>query len=668
MRRSICYCEPSVASAGEINTWKFIYTPATKLPKGARLKFDLMSQGRPIDWESPEINLRKSANVIYMRAGEGKPIAAKEVEVPERFEPQYEFVLPEAVSAGTNIVITIGSAKDKPNTFEKNGSQTQLTSQRRRPFLLYIDPTGKGRFGEPEMFHMDIKGSTLCNIKILAPSFVMKNRRFDIVVRFEDEFGNLTCDAPEDTLIDLSYENIRENLNWKLFVPETGFLTVPNLYFNEEGVFTICLRDTATDKKYFSSPIKCFAENDKQLFWGLLHGESERYDSTENVESCLRHMRDERGLHFYGLSPFESAEETPNEIWKTCVQNAIEFDEADRFTTFIGCQWSGKNGDEGLRHFIYTKEAKQIIRKKEAKYNTLSKLYKTFSPKDLLSVPTFSMGKGRAYDFKHHNPEFERVVEIYNAWGSSEQTKKDGNQTPINGPGRKGTKEAAEGSIQQALKDNCRFGFIAGGLDDRGIYSDFFDNGQDQYHPGLTAIVAKEHSRASLAEAIQKRSCYATTGERIIVGFSIANVSMGEEVSTAQKHGLLFNRHITGYVAGSSPIAKLEIIRNGTVIATLSSETYHLDFAFDDSEPLEKILLKSKDKKPPFVYYYIRVTQADGHMAWASPIWIDFEPRKVVAKPQPKKPAQPAPVEEIDFDIDDDDDDEIDDLDDELED
>ena len=24
-------------------------------------------------------------------------------------------------------------------------------------------------------------------------------------------------------------------------------------------------------------------------------------------------------------------------------------------------------------------------------------------------------------------------------------------------------------------------------------------------------------------------------------------------------------------------------------------------------------------------YYYVRVTQVDGHRAWSSPIWIDFE-------------------------------------------
>src|SRR6202035_2352412 len=123
-----------------------------------------------------------------------------------------------------------------------NMAQTYV--QRRRPFYLYVDPTGKGHYQEPEVFTMDIRGGDLKLIRILTPSFVTRNKRFDVIVRFEDEFGNLTSTAPDDTLIELSHEHLRENLNWKLFVPETGFITLPNLYFNEPGVYTITLRNS----------------------------------------------------------------------------------------------------------------------------------------------------------------------------------------------------------------------------------------------------------------------------------------------------------------------------------------------------------------------------------------------------------------------------------------
>lgn len=632
MRRSICYCEPNQAIAGEINTWKFLYTTAVNLPKGTLFRFDLMSDGREIDWELPDTNPKKSANVIYAKLENGKTIPAKEVEIPNTYAPQYEFELPTKIEAGGTFTIIVGSSKLTDKLQAKNGTAAQTYSQRRRPFLLYIDLTGKRHFEEPEIFSMDIRGNVLSKINILTPSFVTRNKRFDIIVRFEDEFGNLTSYAPEGTLIELTYENLRENLNWKLFVPETGFIALPNLYFNDTGTYTIQLTNATAKETFRSSPIKCFNENERNLFWGLLHGESVRVDSTENIESCLRHFRDEKALNFFASSCFENPEETPNDIWKLIGQNISDFDEGERFATMLGFQWQGTSKTEGLRQFIFAKDNKQLLRKKDSKNSSLKKIYKSNSPKDLLSIPCFTMGKGMEFDFKDFQPEFERVVEIYNSWGSSECTKKDGNPRPIKGPPKKGVQESAEGSLVQALLKNKRFGFVAGGLDDRGAYANFFDEDQEQYSPGLTAIIAPEYSRASLYDALYRRSCYATTGEKIIVGLYLAGVPMGEETNTLDKHGLNINRHLSGYVAGTTKLKTIEIIRNGKPIQTFKPDDYHYEYSYDDMTPLLDATIDAKDSNPPFVFYYLRVTQEDGHMAWSSPIWVDYIPGKPLSK------------------------------------
>lgn len=668
MRRSICFCEPQNARAGEVTTWKFIYTPSTNLPKGTKIKFDLMSKGRDLDWQIPSSNLKKTENVIYAKLDNGKIIQAKEIEAKDSITPEYEFVLPSQIDSGDSFTVVVGSPKEEEDS--DAGTRAQTNAQRRRSFLIYVDTTGKGNYGEPEVFSMDIRGNVLATIKVLTPSFVARNKRFDVIVRFEDEFGNLTSYAPDETLIELSHEHLRENLNWKLFVPETGFISLPNLYFNEPGVYTIRLLNTHTKETFQSSPIRCFPDNPKHLFWGLIHGESERIDSTENIESCLRHIRDEKALNFFACSPFESAEETSNDTWKMIVQNTLEFDEADRFSTFIGCQWDGVAGEEGVRQLLFTKDQKQIIRKKDPKYTSLKKIYKSFNPKELIAIPTFTMGKGYDYNFNDFDPEYERVVEIYNAWGSSECTKKEGNLRPISCPGKKGVQETPDGSVQRALNKNLRFGFVAGGLDDRGIYADFFEGDQTQYSPGLTAIICDEHTRSALAEALYNRSCYATTGERIILGLSLAGHPMGSEVSTAQKHGLLVNRHLSGYVAGTKKIKSIEIIRNGKVIHTINPDGYNIDFTYDDMIALEKVTIDAKDKKPPFVYYYLRILQEDGHMAWSSPIWVDYVPTAPVRKAVPVKGAKALKkiIEEVeeeveeeeeedDFDFDDDEED-----------
>lgn len=659
MRRSICYCEPAQALAGEVCTWKFIYTTSSALPKGTRLKFDMQSKGRDIDWQIPTSNLKKGQNVIYAYLDNGKILQVKEVDTPNSVLPSYEFSLPSAIEVGGNITIAIGSPKDKDKN-KSNGTKAQTYSQRRRSFLLYIDPSGKGHYHDPEVFSLDIKGNVLKTLRILTPSYVTRNKRFDVIVRFEDDYGNLTSLAPDDTLIQLSHEHLRENLNWKLFIPETGFISLPNLYFNEPGIYTLSLLNTQTKQVFKSPPIKCFGESSKILFWGILHGESERVDSTENIENCLRHFRDDRAMNFFASSPFENAEETSNDTWKFILQNIQEFDEADRFTTFLGFQWAGESPSEGIRQIIYLKDSKQLLRKKDPKYNTLKKIYKTFSPKEMISIPCFTMGKGFEYDFEDFNPDFERLVEIYNSWGSSECTQKEGNIIPIGGISKKGIQASAEGSILAALKKNLRFGFIAGGLDDRGSYEGFYENAQEQYPPGFTAIIATEHTKAALAEALYNRSCYATTGERILMGFYIAGHSMGSEIHTGEKQGLLVNRHISGFVAGTSNLQKVEIVRNGEVIKTFECNDYTLDFEFDDMVPLSSATIKLKDNKPPFVFYYLRVVQEDGHMAWSSPIWIDLVPPQPLTKLAAKRPAKPAPVA-LNFDEEDEEEEEEDD-------
>lgn len=632
MPRSICYCEPSHAFAGEKKNWNFIYIPAATLPKGTGLKFDPQSKGRTIDWEIPSVDLKGDSGVIYAVMGNKKLLPAREVFPADQLCPQYEFILPSALNAGEEFKIVIGSKEEDPSKQEDGAIRAQTIAQRRRSFLLFVGAPGKTQYGEPEVFSMDVRGGKLEHIRVLAHSFVAKNKRFDLIVRFEDKYGNLTNHAPSDTVVELSHEHLRENLKWRLFVPETGFITLPNLYFNEEGVYTIVLKNPATDQLFRSPPIKCFPDNNKHLFWGLLHGESERFDATENIESCLRHFRDDKAYNFYAVSPFENQEETPNDMWKLITQNVADFNEDERFSSLLGFQWQGDNKTEGLRLFVHPKDNKALLRKKDPKYSSLKKIYKSLSPKELISIPSFTMGKGSEFNFDHYDPDFERVVEIYNAWGSSEMSKKEGNPRPISTLDGKGIQESAEGSIQKALLRNCRFGFVAGGLDDRGLYGELYDSDQIQYSPGLTAIIAPTYSREALIEALYQRSCYATTGERIIVGLSLAGVSMGKETSTADKPGLTVNRHLSGYVAGSCNLKSIEVIRNGEVIHTFYPKTYFLDFTYDDMVPLETVAIEGGSGKPRFIYYYLRATQEDGHMAWGSPIWVDYIPLASLSK------------------------------------
>jgi hypothetical protein len=66
-------------------------------------------------------------------------------------------------------------------------------------------------------------------------------------------------------------------------------------------------------------------------------------------------------------------------------------------------------------------------------------------------------------------------------------------------------------------------------------------------------------------------------------------------------------------VEGTGPIDRIEVIKNNTFVHTDRPKGSSASFEFRDN-----------DVKPGQSYYYVRVEQAAGQLAWSSPIWVDF--------------------------------------------
>ncbi len=629
MRRSIAYTEPKFALAGQRNHWKFVYTAAAHLPKGAKLKFDMLSKGKAYEWELPSVADKPKGNILSLELPNQEIAFPKALFTEEDPCATYEFTLPVEVKAEETLIFHLGSHPEKID--KAHGNRAQCYLQRKRPFRLSLDPKGKGDYKEIETFSIDIRGNKLANVRPLIPSMVSRNQRFDITLRFEDEYGNLTNNAPENTLIELSYAQLRDNINWKLFVPETGFIILPNLYFNEVGNYRLQLKNLSTKQTFFSHPIRCVDQSSRSIYWGSFHDTLGRFNPMKEIESHLRYARDEKAWQFFGLSPFETDSST-SENWKIAQQQITEFNEEDRFSAFLGSQWVGQSPEEGMRQLIYLKDAKPLIRKKDTKSSTLKKIHRSHSPKELLSIPTMTMAKGMHTNFENHFAELEPVVEIYNAWGSSECAAKEGNLYPHKS--KKGLSEAKEGSIRDALNNNHRFGFIAGGRDHRGPCA-LLNKDQVEYTPGITAIIAQSHSRDGLIQALHKRSSFATTGARMLIDLEIAQMPVGSMLSTKTKPGLAYNRHIQGYAVGTAPLKEVILIRNGKVYKSFELEGDTFEFTLDDQMPYKECTLPTTEGTP-FMYYYLRATQADNHTAWASPIWIDFPVSETLKKTKKK--------------------------------
>ena len=607
MTRAQCITDSRPFTAGQPAPLNLTYISETALPKGTMIRLSLESRRVPFGFFASD-----KAHIVLENAKINQDKSSSETDLI--------FKLGAAVSEGEPITFHI--AEVTPPKF----------SQRRYPILIYVDPKGKGLFKdiEPDAFYIDVKGGPLAQISVRTHAIVVaRNERFDIFVRYEDQFGNVTALAPEDTRIQISHHNPRkDSLSWQLFVAENGVTPIYQLYFSEIGNYAYELTIVGKGVTFKSDPIRCIPTVPFHYYAGLLSGDPEKPSAKSSAESIFRYFRDELCYHFYGLAPFESqlsssledVEPIIFENWKQVEAAVAAHNEDGRFSSLLSFYWLGEPETEGMRLIVYGKDHKPLLSQSDGKYNTLKKLYKHHTKGDLLSIPVLSGTKPFSCHFEDWNPDFERVIEIYNSFGSMEGASWDNSRAPQT---KSKDFKDDKGSVITALNRGCRFGFVAGGHISRGACLSIESKVAHQ-SPGLTIILAAEETRQSFFEALIARRVYATTGARIIIDFKIADEPMGSELSVTAKPGFKYIRPITGYVLAPSPIAEIAIIRNGVPFKTFDPKSDSFEIGVDDEEFYSPLLLHAEGSDQSFLYYYIRVKLADGHMAWSSPIWIDY--------------------------------------------
>ena len=85
---------------------------------------------------------------------------------------------------------------------------------------------------------------------------------------------------------------------------------------------------------------------------------------------------------------------------------------------------------------------------------------------------------------------------------------------------------------------------------------------------------------------------------------------MGDEVEV---EGPDAPRELRVQVNGTAPVERITVVKNNVDIHVQRPDAADVTFTWPDPEP-------ARDGD----YYYLRVEQADGAMAWGSPIWVDL--------------------------------------------
>ncbi|HEV3122789.1 MAG TPA: hypothetical protein VGY53_12835, partial [Isosphaeraceae bacterium] len=121
----------------------------------------------------------------------------------------------------------------------------------------------------------------------------------------------------------------------------------------------------------------------------------------------------------------------------------------------------------------------------------------------------------------------------------------------------------------------------------------------------------EEPSRQAIIDAFRKRHCYAAT-DNILLDVRSGDHMMGDTFTSAERPALQIKAF------GSAPVARLHVIRNNKYVFSTEPKAREVSLRYSDDD--------AKLRPGATYYYYVRVEQADGNLAWASPLWITYKP------------------------------------------
>jgi len=459
---------------------------------------------------------------------------------------------------------------------------------------------------------MHILGGEIHNIKIYGPSDVFPKKKFSLLIRPEDKFHNLSS-----RILNKKIEVFCEKTGLKKQIKKVKNSTCQQVKIsvNNPGVYRITVKYGT--QEFISNPIICSENKGFNLYWGMIHAHTEMSDGTGTIDYYFHQLKNEAGLDFGAPGDHDHLWETTDKMWKKTCKTVKKWNYEERFITFPGYEWAKwrRNGD-GDRNVYYYHDNRPMYRSDEGCYPDPQALFTALKYEESIIVPHHTAHGGNFCDWKDHNAQKERLIEIYQERGSYECSEKDGNPVP---ECESRWKPFENGYVINALIAGWRTGFTGGGDDHISHAGTDFPRGTCNYKDGLTGIFAKTLTREGIWKALWNRRTIATTGARIFLYYTVNDKPLGSEIYGWETKTRRF--HIIFH--GTDNLDRIEIIRNGRIIYVSKEEGIDTEFLWEDCDPVQKILLPpTKFSKEPFAFYYIRAVQKNKDVVWASPIWI----------------------------------------------
>ncbi len=198
-------------------------------------------------------------------------------------------------------------------------------------------------------------------------------------------------------------------------------------------------------------------------------------------------------------------------------------------------------------------------------------------------------------DWRDNDPEIEPVVEImqgartnYEYVGaplsadSSRPDEAPGGYRPI-------------GMVRNAWEKGYRLGVTVSS-----------DHGSTHY--SYTMVYTDRVTRQGILDAIRRRHTYGAT-DNIVLDARMGEHFMGDEFHSNEP------LPISVKVRGTTDIARVNVFRGESLLLAHEPGGQEAQFEYLDREARQGMGLQ---------YYYVRVEQADGNVAWGSPFWVNY--------------------------------------------
>ena len=445
-------------------------------------------------------------------------------------------VTDDALWPGDVITITLGETSGG-----SPGFKAQTFDESNFEFKLFVDPYGTGSFQPlPESPRLRVVGGPARRLVALVPSEVAVGESGWLLIKAEDQHGNPAAGYGEEVKIAVEGARMKVPASLRFTGEGMAVLRTEDVAFEEPGVARVLVSDSH-GRQALSNPAVISGHLDgPRLHWGDFHGgQTGATVGVGTMDEFYRFARDVGALEFttHQGNCFEVTAADMVEL----KEKTRAWNEPGRFVAFVGYEWSGTTpmgGDHALFFFDDDPPLHRCCHWLQTDFSDLSsdrdhitRIHDTLRGTRAISYPHVG---GRPANLKFHDAELEPIIEVHSKHGMFEWM------------------------IEDAIEHGLRVGF-AGGSDDHYGHPGACYPGPHLGHfaarNGLTALFAAELTRESVWAAATARRCYATSGERIVVRFTVDGHWMGEEIEITGSPRIEVSVHGTG------PLERVEVFR-----------------------------------------------------------------------------------------------------------